>query len=74
MEGKYYRNVGLPIGTWEAIDIARTSPICRDLFGRYPSDSQVISWLFKLALGRIQQLEDQDLTDQLVLRSESGAR
>lgn len=69
MEGrKYYRTLGLPLDTWGLIDEARSSRICREVLGKYPTDSEIVGWLLKLGSGRRIQFESEAETIQEALR------
>jgi hypothetical protein len=61
MEGNLYRSIGLPLTTWRLLDQARTSRLCRDVFGVVtPTDSQVLAWMMRMSLAKISELEQRE--------------
>jgi len=58
MEGRLYsRTLSMPLGTWQLIEQAKDSRLCREVFGRYPTDAQTFAWLVRLGTARMEQLE-----------------
>lgn len=77
MSDKLYRSLGLPIRTWAAIESAKRTRISRDLFGRWPNDSETTDWLISLGIQRLQAMEEtfrDELTQSDVLSSVLGSK
>jgi hypothetical protein len=68
MTDRYYRNIGLSLDTWRLVDEAGSSRICREVLGKYPTDSQIIEWMLRLGRARSMELEAKADTIQEGLR------
>lgn len=57
-----YRSIGLPWDTWRSLDGARTSRICSEVLGSNPTESDLVRWILRLGFARLEQLEEQETT------------
>lgn len=72
MEGTFYRTMGLPLDTWRLIDSARSERICSEVLGKYPTDSQVLAWLMKLGMARLEKLDSE--VERITAKSQEALR